>query len=132
MSRADPIDTEDWMERLGLSWNDIEESFIRGSGPGGQKINKTSSTVRLMHRPSGIEIKCQEERSQSMNRQRALVRLCEAIEERRRAAALAARQEREKERRRKRPKPAGVKRRMVESKRRRAQVKSRRGRPGEE
>lgn len=114
------------MRRLGLIWDDIEESFIRGSGPGGQKINKTSSTVRLRHRPSGLEIRCQEERSQVMNRQRALERLCDALEARQREARLMATQEKEKERRRNRPRPNGVKRRMVADKRHRSVVKKQR------
>jgi protein subunit release factor B len=103
---------------------DIEESFIRGSGAGGQKINKTSSTVRLMHRPSGLEVRCQDERSQAQNRVIAMDRLCTALENRLAAAAAARRAERELERRRHRPKPPRVKRRMVEDKRRRGQTKA--------
>lgn len=114
------------MSRAGLAWEDIEETFIRGSGPGGQKINKTSSTVRLRHVPTGLEVRCQEERSQSLNRQRALERLCEALETRQREAREAARDAKEKERRRSRPKPAGLKRRMVADKRHRSVVKKQR------
>ena len=53
---------------LGIFPNDIEEKFVRGSGHGGQKVNKTSSTVWLKHIPTGIEVKCQEHREQSKNR----------------------------------------------------------------
>ena len=120
------------LTRLGISPADLEETFIRGSGAGGQKINKTSSTVRLMHRPSGIEVRCQEERSQSLNRQRALERLCDILEARRAAQALAARQAREKVRRQNRPKPPRVKRRMVEAKRRRGATKAKRRPPSDE
>ena len=56
------------MKRLGLKESDILERFIRAKGPGGQKVNKTSSCVHLKHRPSGIEVKCARERTQSLNR----------------------------------------------------------------
>ncbi len=56
------------MARLGILETDLEESFIRGSGPGGQKINKSSSGVYLKHLPTGTEVKCQQERSQVLNR----------------------------------------------------------------
>ena len=56
------------MAKLGILEEDLIERFIRGTGHGGQKINKTSSCVYLHHRPSGIEIKCQAQRSREMNR----------------------------------------------------------------
>ena len=56
------------MESLGIREKDIEEKFIRSSGRGGQKVNKTSSCVYLHHLPTGIEVKCMKERSQSLNR----------------------------------------------------------------
>jgi protein subunit release factor B len=56
------------MERLGVSEGDLRETFVRSSGPGGQKVNKTSSCVHLVHMPSGLSVKCQESRSQTMNR----------------------------------------------------------------
>lgn len=68
------------MTALGIKETDLEEKFILGSGPGGQKINKTASTVYLKHVPSGIEIKCQRERSQELNRYRARIELCERLE----------------------------------------------------
>ncbi len=68
------------MAALGISEDDIDESFIRGSGAGGQKINKTSSCVQLIHRPTNIVIRCQKERSQSLNRYLARRELCEKIE----------------------------------------------------
>ena len=70
------------MSRVGVRELDIVEKFVKGSGPGGQKINKTSSCVWLRHLPSGIEIKCQRERSQALNRFFARRLLCDRIEER--------------------------------------------------
>ena len=66
---------------LGIAEADLDEKFIRGGGPGGQKTNKTSSTVCLRHKPSGIEVRCSQERSQSMNRFLARRELCEKIAE---------------------------------------------------
>ncbi len=68
------------MESLGISEDDIEEKFIRASGRGGQKINKTSSSVYIRHKPTGIEVKCMKERSQSINRFLARRQLVEEIE----------------------------------------------------
>lgn len=59
---------QDKMARLGIKEADIVEQFIRSSGPGGQKVNKASTCVYLKHLPTGIEVKCQQERSQSLNR----------------------------------------------------------------
>jgi protein subunit release factor B len=132
MEAPGPSTIEERLRRLGIEPEELEESFIRGSGPGGQKINKTSSTVRLVHRPSGLEVRCQDERSQAQNRATALERLCAALETRQRAAAAARRAEREKERRRQRPKPPRVKRRMLEDKRRRGETKAGRRKPGSE
>ncbi|MEI6242835.1 MAG: peptide chain release factor-like protein [Chlamydiota bacterium] len=68
------------MNLLGIQENDIIEKFILGSGKGGQKINKTSSCVYLKHLPTGIEIKCQKDRSRAMNRFLARRDLCERLE----------------------------------------------------
>lgn len=68
------------MEKLGIREVDLLEKFILGSGPGGQKVNKTASCVYLKHLPSGIEIKCAKERSQDLNRFLARRELCERIE----------------------------------------------------
>ena len=113
---------------LGLRGEDVEERFVRGSGPGGQKINKTSSTVWLRHRPTGVEVRCQAERSQAANREQAWAELCGKLEARARASAQAAEQARETERRRTRQKSYGQKVRMIEAKKHRAKHKARRGR----
>lgn len=73
---------QDKMGALGIHEKDIEERFVRSTGSGGQKVNKTSTCVYLKHIPTGIEIKCMEERSQSLNRflaRRELVRRIEKL-----------------------------------------------------
>ena len=105
------------MTKLGLREEDIEERFIRGSGAGGQKVNKTSSCVQLLHRPSGIEVKCQRERSQAMNRFFARRELCDRLEQRIEGAKSARQQEVEKIRRQKRRKSRRQRARMLDDKR---------------
>lgn len=68
------------MDSLNVREEDIEESFIRSSGRGGQKVNKASTCVYLKHIPTGIEVKCQKERSQALNRYHARVILLKKIE----------------------------------------------------
>ena len=90
------------MQALGVSERDIEESFIRSSGPGGQKVNKTSSRVQLVHLPTGLTVKCQRERSQSLNRHLARRLLLNKIEERQKGFVAAEKEKAEKIRRQKR------------------------------
>ena len=116
------------LARLGLRAEDITESFARSSGPGGQHVNKVSTAVTLRHEPSGIAVTVQDSRSQSMNRQLARERLLHALEEARRAEKAAQQAAREKVRRQNRPRPRGVKRRMVDDKKKRGAVKKLRGR----
>ncbi|HVU24795.1 MAG TPA: peptide chain release factor-like protein [Opitutus sp.] len=123
-----PPQIDERLARLGWRAEEVDERFVRGSGPGGQKINKTSSTVWLRHRPTGVEVRCQAERSQAANREAAWAELCGRLEARAREAASVAEQARETERRRKRQKSRAQKVRMIESKKRRAKTKSRRGR----
>lgn len=115
-------------KKLGICEEDLSESFIRGTGPGGQKINKTSSTVQIVHLPSGIEVRCQAGRSQSANRRQARIELCTRLEADRAAARLAERQEREKKRRQNRPRPHGLQEKILKTKRERSLVKKKRGR----
>ncbi len=117
---------------LGVTPAEVEERFVRGAGPGGQKINKTSSTVWLRHGPTGVEVRCQRERSQTANRELAWAELCAKLEERARAAARASQDAQQKNLRRSRPKTRGQKLRMIETKRHRAGIKSRRGRRWED
>jgi protein subunit release factor B len=111
---------------------DVEERFIRGSGHGGQKINKTSSCVCLRHSPTGIEVRCQRERSQTVNRELAWMELCAKLAERQRARVAMRQDERQRNLRRHRQKSHGQKVRMIESKKHRASIKSRRGRADNE
>lgn len=116
------------MKKLRLREEDLEEDFIRGSGPGGQKVNKTSSTVVLRHLPSGLEVRCQRERSQVMNRHWARVELCDRLETVLKEARMAEQNEREKTRRQNRPRPRGLKQRILKEKKNRGEVKKNRGR----
>jgi protein subunit release factor B len=124
------------VERLaavGVRVADVEERFVRGTGPGGQKINKTSSTVWLRHAATGLEVRCQRERSQAANRELAWQELVARLEARARAATDAVVDAREAERRRTRQKSHGQKVRMIQSKKHRARHKAKRGRvSGEE
>jgi len=127
-----PTQIQDQLDALGVLAADVEERFVRGSGPGGQKINKTSSTVCLHHRPSGTTVRCQQERSQAANRELAWAELCEKISAARLVAAKARRAEIEKARRRARPKSRRQKAIQVAGKRHRAQIKAGRTRPSAE
>jgi len=114
------------MARLGIRDVDLEETFARSSGPGGQNVNKVATAVTLRHRPSGVSVTVQDSRSQAVNRKLARERLLDAIEsvrEERRAAEIA---EREKARRRKSPRPAALKKKILEGKRKRGELKRQR------
>jgi peptide chain release factor len=116
------------MQRLGIRDVDLTETFARSGGPGGQNVNKVSTAVTLRHRPSGISVTVQDSRSQAMNRKLARERLLDAIEQDRQAKRAAEISRHEKARRRKSPRPPGLKRRILESKRKRGELKKRRAR----
>jgi protein subunit release factor B len=103
---------------------DLEEAFVLGSGPGGQKVNKTSSAVRLYHAPSGMTVKCSESRSREQNRWLARRELAERILERDHAALSARRQEAERIRRQKRRRSRRQRARMLDDKRRHGDKKA--------
>lgn len=111
---------------------DLEESFVLGSGPGGQKVNKTSSAVRLYHAPSGLTVKVGESRSREINRWLARRELAEKILEKENAALSLRRQAIEKIRRQKRRRSRRQKARMLEGKRHQAEKKAARVRVGSE
>lgn len=116
------------LQALGVHAAEVTERFVRGGGPGGQKINKTSSTVTLRHEPTGVEVRCQRERSQADNRALAWAELADRLAERQQARLAAAQQAREKTRRQKRQKSRSQKVRMIVAKKHRAGHKAQRGR----
>jgi len=114
---------QEMMARLGVREEDIAEKFLRSQGPGGQNVNKVSTCVYLRHLPTGIEVKCQEERFQSLNRYRARQILLKKIE-RAVLGKLSEEQKRiEKIRRQKRRRSRRAKLKILESKRRHAEKK---------
>lgn len=128
MSNMDPdAQLQRRMAKLGIREEDLVENFIRGTGAGGQKINKTSSTIQLRHVPTGIEVRCQRERQQSANRYWARVELCDRVEARKQEARMEVQNEREKLRRQKRPRPKGLKEKILRTKKVRSDVKKNRG-----
>lgn len=110
---------------------DLEERFVRSQGPGGQHVNKTSTCVVLRHLPTGVEVRCQSERSQSQNRARARLLLAEKLEARRQAQLAAERHAREKLRRARRRPSAAAQARRLETKHRQARRKADRRGPNE-
>ena len=106
----------DRMERLGVCEEDLRETFVRASGSGGQKVNKTSSCVQLTHLPTGLSVKCQRERSQALNRFLARRLLLDRIERVQKGFASGERQRVEKIRRQKRKRSKRAKEKVLASK----------------
>ena len=120
------------MARLGIRDEDLEESFVRSGGPGGQNVNKLSTCVVLKHKPTGLIVKCQQERTQSMNRYWARRMLAEKLE-----ARILGRQSEEarriaKIRRQKRKRSKRAKDKMLDAKQKHGTLKKLRARPAEE
>jgi len=120
------------MDALGVRESDIEESFVRSGGHGGQNVNKTSTCVMLVHRPTGLQVKCQETRQQGLNRFFARRLLLDKIEEKRNGFVAARRAEIEKIRRQKRKRSRRAKDRMLANKSHHAEKKAGRQRIGPE
>jgi protein subunit release factor B len=116
------------MAKLGVRETDLDETFVRGSGPGGQHVNKTATCVMLVHRPSGTSVRCQASRSQGLNRFYARRLLLDKIERQQLGQASAAQQEAEKIRRQKRRRSRRAKAKMLDDKRQHAEKKATRGR----
>ena len=114
------------MSEASVFEDDLEESFILGGGPGGQKTNKTSSVVRLAHAPSGLQVRCGETRSRETNRWLARRMLAEAILAREKGRATAEQQRREKVRRQKRRRSRRQKQKMLADKHAHSELKARR------
>jgi peptide chain release factor len=115
---------EQRMLTFGVREADIEETFVRSGGHGGQNVNKTSTCVMLHHLPSGLQVKCQETRQQGLNRYLARQLLLDKIAAARRVRAATERANREKVRRQKRTRSRGAKERMLADKARRSEKKA--------
>ena len=121
-------DSASRMRHLGVRPDEFDEVFSRSSGPGGQHVNKVSTAVTLIHRPSGISVTVQDTRSQYRNRQLALNRLIALIEETRKQKAVERRSATERERRRNSKRPRALRREIRKSKEHRAEIKQTRAR----
>jgi len=117
------------MARLGVSENDFRETFIRASGPGGQKVNKTSSCVHLVHIPTGLSVKCQQERSQALNRFLARRLLLDRIERIQSGRISAEKKRIEKIRRQKRRRSRRAQEKMLQQKQIQSEKKNLRAKP---
>lgn len=104
------------MQKLGIREEDLQETFILSQGKGGQNVNKTSTAVRLVHIPTGTEVKCQKERSQVMNRLRARELLCDKIESKIMKEKSLREQAFEKSRRQKRKRSRSAKEKILKDK----------------
>ena len=114
---------ESRMAALGVREADLEELFVRSGGHGGQNVNKTSTCVMLLHRPTGLQVKCQTTRQQGLNRSLARRLLLDKIKALQKSRADAERESIEKTRRQKRKRSRGAKERMLADKARRGEKK---------
>ncbi|QVL56784.1 MAG: peptide chain release factor-like protein [Simkaniaceae bacterium] len=120
------------MNKLKIYEDDLIEKFILGSGSGGQKVNKTSSCVYLKHLPTGIEVKCQQDRSREMNRFLARRDLCEKIAHRIHQEKTKRQQQIEKIRQQKKRRSRRLKKKILEDKKKHSETKALRRKVKEE
>ena len=119
-----PPEYSDLTAKLKISPDDIDEHFTRGGGPGGQKINKTTSCVELTHQPTGLTVRVQRHREQSRNRLAAYKQLINKIAKQVGQQQAERDQRRHKLRKRNQPRPRKIKEKMLEAKRRRGALKA--------
>jgi protein subunit release factor B len=119
------------LQRLGVREEDLEETFVHAGGKGGQNVNKVATCVVLLHRPSGLAIKCQAHRTQGRNRVLARELLADKLEARQAAARAAAASEAALRKRQSRPRPRGLKRAILADKRKVSTTKALRRRPSD-
>ncbi len=122
----------DRMDRLGVSEEELQETFIRSSGPGGQNVNKTSTCVYLVHLPTGLSVKCQQGRSQAVNRLLARRLLLDRIERLKTGRIAAEKARIEKIRRQKRRRSQRAQEKILELKHRQSEKKKLREKIGKE
>lgn len=124
-----PVSSEKWkaldkrLLKLGIQESDLDETFVRSGGRGGQNVNKVATCVMLTHRPSGLSVRCEEARTQGMNRFLARRRLADKMEERILGEASRRQQAIEKIRRQKRKRSKRAKEKMLQNKHHRSEVK---------
>jgi protein subunit release factor B len=116
------------LDSLGLRPQDFDEVFARSGGPGGQNVNKVSTAVTLAHRPTGMSVTVQETRSQFRNRQLAIQRLLDRIEQQQNRIAAEKKAAKELKRRQNAPRPPALRKKIRELKERRSKIKKSRGR----
>ena len=121
---------EERLAKLGVRPEDLEETFVHSGGKGGQNVNKVATCVVLVHRPTGMAVKCQRERTQGANRLVARRMLADKLEERLLGAASKRQQEAEKIRRQKRRRSRRAKNRMLADKHATSEKKAGRGKVG--
>lgn len=115
VSKQKQDELQERMKQLNIRPDDLIEKFILGSGPGGQKVNKTASTVYIKHIPTQIEVKCSKDRSQEINRFLARRELCERIEKKLFGTKTTKEKEIEKIKKQKRRKERKSKRKLVDN-----------------